>query len=609
MSTNPSNLTSRDKVFALPEICERISNSIDKKTITSCLRVNRAWNASWLPIIWHSIDAGRQWHNLGFQDALGKHGDLIRILKCMRYDNVGPLLRTDIAICRNLVVLILPKTTLVNQADHVRLLRQNPHIRDLSLGLHDDSPSHYGDLIDAVGELRSLRRLALDENKILDAIMLDAILTKCNGSLTELSLKGTSFIKHPFKSGEGFASGLLAYSDAKPQPGIELITHDVEIESKKSFGILSLRMENVACTQDLILNLASRFPLLSYLSLKESTEVYLSKDFPERLAKRCPTIKKIDISSTEDTDDDTIACLVRSFPSLETFQASETRFGNQSLSALADYCRDLTVLEISSTCRVQGQVIQKLFEKCWALKKLDGWGVSANVAEMMIEAYSNVKTVGASDTTGLVAADGSIIRTGSSFNTLQGQWACRGIESLALRFDYDSGALSEGNQQLYPVSRARRFVYEQLSRLTKLKYLAIAALLEPADDESDYENEGDEEDENTHKYKETSEAELEFHDDSTLDDQPPFDNSNVLWIDFSLKSGLGLLSSLKNLRTLCLSAMDHHSIGLLEITWICKNWPNLRSIEGLCEDDDEIIVDWLRQNRPGIDIVNEDEGN
>ncbi|KAG0017695.1 hypothetical protein BGZ80_008010 [Entomortierella chlamydospora] len=589
MSTNSSDLTSCSKVFALPEICERISYSIDNKTITSCLRVNREWNASWLPILWHTIDAGHQWHNPAFVNALGEHGDLVRILKCTRYDDISPLLRTDKTICRNLVTIVLPKTTLVNQSDHIQLLRQNPHIRDLSLGLHDDNASLYTELVNAVGELRNLRRLALDENKILDVNTLETILSKCNGSLRELSLKGTYFIKHPFGSGNGFASGFLACSKSESQLGTELITNDVEIDSKETFGIMSLCLEGVVCTQDLILNLASRFPLLSHLSLKGSMEVYFSKNFPERLAKRCPKIKNIDISSTEDIDDDTIASLVGSFPGLQTFRASETRFGNESFSTLVEHCRDLTVLEINSTCQIQGQVIQQLFEKCWALRSLDAWDVSANVVEMMMEVYGGGKTVGATDAKNRVTVDGSITQTESSLKNIRGQWVCRGIERLVLRFDYDPSELSEESEQLYPASRARRFIYEQLSKLTKLKYLAIGGTLSTTWQMC---GRGDETDEK---------------DNSTLDDQPTFDISDDIWIDFSLRSGLFLLSPLKELRTLCLSAMDH-AIGLPEIIWISENWPNLKSIEGLYEDDDEDVVNWLRENRPDIEIRNEDDG-
>ncbi|KAG0367425.1 hypothetical protein BC939DRAFT_502756 [Gamsiella multidivaricata] len=565
----------RDKVFALPEICERISRSLDRKAITSCSRVSRAWNASWLPILWHTIDAGKQWHQPAFLDALGRHGDLIRILKCSRYDDISLLFSVDAAICRNLITLVLPKTTLANEADHVRLLQQNPHLHNLSLSIHDDPSSSYARLIEAVCELRFLRRLAFDENKTLQVSTLETILSKRNGSLQELSLKGTYFIKHPFGSAEEFASGLLAASDLAGQTSAEALSKDIKIESKESFGIRSLCMDSVTCMQDLVLNLGSRFPLLNRLSLRESAEVYFSKDFPARLAKRCPKIKHLDISCSEDMDDATIASLIASFPSLQTFHAAETRFGNKSLMALVEYCGGLTVLDINTTYGIQGEIVQQLLERCWGLRKLEGWDVSVNVGKMMAEAYKSGRAASAGPV--VAHTDSSILRTKhSNHQGLRGQWACLELESLVLRFDYDSSEMTEDEKRLYPPSLARRFVYEQLSKLKKLKYLAIGAtLLNNGEHGSDFEGEGDKD-----------------------------ETSDSIWIDFSLRSGLALLVPLTDLHTLCLSAIDH-AVEVPEIVWMSKNWPNLRTIEGLYEDDDEQVVQWLRESRPDIEIDEE----
>ncbi|KAI8599151.1 hypothetical protein EDD21DRAFT_380572, partial [Dissophora ornata] len=604
-STTTPVQTPRDRVFALPEICERISYSLDRATITTCSRVNRAWNASWLPILWHTIDAGRHWALPSFQDALGRHGDLIHILKCVRYDDISPLLNTDSALCTNLVTLSLPKTTMGNQRDHARLLQQNPQIRDLSLAIHDDPSSHYKDLVDAVGELRFLRRLALDTNRTLEPSTLETILTRCNSSLKELTLRDSSFLKHPFGSGMEFASGLLSISDT----AFEAPSMDVEIDTKVSFGILSLYMDGVACTQDLPLNLGSRFPLLNRLSLSKTNEVYFTEDFPARLATRCPKIKHLNISSTEDLDDATIAQMIIPFPGLQTLQASETQFSNKSLATLVDMCKDLTVLDIASTSGVQGQLFQRLFERCSGLRDVSVWGIHMNVAEMLVEAFGS-----------RTSANGAVLRAGHFYqHDVQGQWACRGLESLAIYFDYDSTELTEDEQRLYPPSRARRFIYEQLSKLTKLKYLAIAASLLDVDDEDDYEDEGGEEDEGIHEHSGTEKdataetravaSELTVDDPSqTRQDEQGTEmmreedeSDNSLWIDCSLRSGLASLAPLKDLRSLCLDAAVH-GVGVPEMEWMSRNWPNLKVIAGLDEDDHEEVIVWLQENRPNIEI-------
>jgi hypothetical protein len=51
-------------------------------------------------------------------------------------------------------------------------------------------------------------------------------------------------------------------------------------------------------------------------------------------------------------------------------------------------------------------------------------------------------------------------------------------------------------------------------------------------------------------------------------------------LDFSLDSGLELLEGLKSLRVLNVARMNHQ-IGLSEVRWMCRTWPQLQVIEGL----------------------------
>ncbi|KAF9082958.1 hypothetical protein BGX27_004335, partial [Mortierella sp. AM989] len=209
------------RVFAIPEIAECISHSLKFRTITIAARVCRAWHTLWLPIIWHTINCGQQWQN-DFMQTLGRHGDLIRILQCSRYDDISllisdPSLNDNENHCRNLVTLVMPKTTLVNQSDQAKIIRQNPGLRDLSLAFHDDPSSDYSDLIHAVSGLGMLRRLAFDKNQTLQVETLETILQGCT-SLEELSFKDVYFLlKHPFGTGDTFASRWLATSKTEEQ--------------------------------------------------------------------------------------------------------------------------------------------------------------------------------------------------------------------------------------------------------------------------------------------------------------------------------------------------------------------------------------------------------
>ncbi|KAF9135374.1 hypothetical protein BG015_003291 [Linnemannia schmuckeri] len=653
-----------NKILIIPELVQRIAHSLDSKTIVACARVNKAWHSIWLPILWHTIDAGRQWHNPGFLSALHQHADLIRNLKCSRYDDIrllfnsspssSPTLESsplaveqansgaesgpsvggaaglvgakEQVLCKNLITLVLPKTTLTNQADQARLLRLNPNLLDLSITLHDNPSSKYTDLIEAVCSLPMLRRLALDENKTLEAKTLETFLSRLNCTLQELSLKSTFFVKHPFGSGEDFAASA---------------------GTKESYGIQSLCMDGVACSQDFLLHLASRFPSLTHFSLGDSAEVYIDDNFGEKLARLCPQLKSIDISLLDNMDDESIASLIRALPRLQKFRAAETRFGNRSLEALVEDGRDLSILDINTTYVTESSGIQRLLERSGALTKLDAWELSVNVPEMMSEAYGTRVSNSASRTD---AGDGDYSRDGVSATALRarastptpttgqlsgertrGIWGCTGLESLVLGVDYSTDDLTEQERALYPPSKARQFIYEQISRLTNLRYLAIGgAILGGDDEDSGQEDEGVEEDGGAGGGDEANIGDSEDQDDDDDDDDDDEDwtpsadkssvvklqkkmaklevidqDSNTLWIEFSLRSGLAILAPLKELR--CLSGnQGAHAIGVREVEWMCKNWPRLRSIEGLYEDDAEEAVAWLRKHKPEIEL--EDDG-
>ncbi|KAF9429136.1 hypothetical protein BGZ76_001755, partial [Entomortierella beljakovae] len=336
--------SSCSRVFTTPKIVECISHSLDFKTITSAALVSQTWHTLWIPIIWHTIDYGQQWHD-DFIHSLSRHGNLIRVLKCSRGDDISLLIsNADYEHhCRNLVTLVMPKTTLINQSNQVKLIRQNPGLLNLSLAFRDDERIDYSEIINAVGDHGKLRRLAFDdENKTLQVEMLETILQRST-SLKELSFRRIGFfLNHPVGYAYASASKLLRTSktDEKVAP---------EQEVKRFLGITSLCMDDVACSQDLILNLTSRFPNLERLSLQLTSELYFTKDFPTQLAQRTPFIKWLNVSKTEDMDDSTVAGLIRSFPGLRTLIASQTGFSEMSLNALMECCPDLEELDIRET--------------------------------------------------------------------------------------------------------------------------------------------------------------------------------------------------------------------------------------------------------------------
>ncbi|KAF9297978.1 hypothetical protein BGZ88_008444 [Linnemannia elongata] len=74
-------------------------------------------------------------------------------------------------------------------------------------------------------------------------------------------------------------------------------------------------------------------------------------------------------------------------------------------------------------------------------------------------------------------------------------------------------------------------------------------------------------------------------------------------MDLTLKSGLGLLEGLKDMKTICFMRMATR-VGREEIKWMVKSWPQLEYISGLdVEDTEEEAAEWLKEKHPDITIV------
>ncbi|KAF9204536.1 hypothetical protein BGZ49_005177 [Haplosporangium sp. Z 27] len=77
-------------------------------------------------------------------------------------------------------------------------------------------------------------------------------------------------------------------------------------------------------------------------------------------------------------------------------------------------------------------------------------------------------------------------------------------------------------------------------------------------------------------------------------------------LEMSLKSGLGKLKGLKELRVLSLSNMSTR-IGLKDIQWMVKHWPKLSYIRGINSLRDDYFTDrdkvhnWLKEHHPEIE--------
>ncbi|KAF9933852.1 hypothetical protein FBU30_004248 [Linnemannia zychae] len=141
-----------------------------------------------------------------------------------------------------------------------------------------------------------------------------------------------------------------------------------------------------------------------------------------------------------------------------------------------------------------------------------------------------------------------------------------------------TGPLHDGSIQGYEM---QQIVYSQLGQLTRLQELWLG------------------------------------HDDPDLDDEENYHQTEVegQWkyidpdeqfecLEFSMRSGLGLLEELKELRVLNIDRMNVR-VGMSEVQWMADRWPKLEKIIGLVihgEVREPKYIQWLRDHRPDVNL-------
>ncbi|KAF9999583.1 hypothetical protein BGZ80_004387 [Entomortierella chlamydospora] len=116
------------------------------------------------------------------------------------------------------------------------------------------------------------------------------------------------------------------------------------------------------------------------------------------------------------------------------------------------------------------------------------------------------------------------------------QWACQGLLELQIGFT----GFSEITNDL-PVQPYVDYIYDQLAVLTELQTLYLGGELGAAF----------------------------FPDDS-----------RVWAFDFTLRSGIWKLGTLKQLKYLNVQRLKHNRIGKPEVEWVVRHWPHLTEFHG-----------------------------
>ncbi|CAO3570375.1 unnamed protein product [Mortierella alpina] len=284
------------------------------------------------------------------------------------------------------------------------------------------------------------------------------------------------------------------------------------------------------------------------------------------LSQYCPNVTELTVrcATSSPQEDDQIADLIRSSTawahlSMYFFHG----FGPSSTAALVRHSATLETLVLEECDGFCSEDIQRVLSSCPNLRTFramtsNGWDFSTTVyldASEMVDSpwvchrLENLKLI----ITGIARPDVRVDQYGEPL----------------------TGPLHDGSIQGFEL---QRMVYQQLGKLTHLQELWLGHDKQDLDDEDNY-------------HRTEVEGQWRF-----IDPDEQFE-----CLEFSLRSGLDLLSGLKDLRTLNLDRLQTR-MGMSEVQWMAQQWPRLERVIGLVVQGDQVPkhVQWLYDNHPHI---------
>ncbi|KAF9958620.1 hypothetical protein BGZ72_000118 [Mortierella alpina] len=592
---------SRD-LFALPELADQLARYLSPPDLFACVQVSHHWNQLYIPHLWHTFDDSlyhlasklnflsgalsrsipakedlhkvRNWIRLIFK----KYGHLIRVLK-MEWDVVLEA-ASDSGVCTDLVSLEIKLNRYAFWKEQPEHILQNPaaveaaararreaaqldnglepppkrarrtwKLQDLTIGSYDNDwrESHWVVVqnIWTIVELNSrLHSLVIRTNNLSFAETEEA---------RDYIYRTLRHLKH------------LKKLEAAPY----LTSRDLWRLQEYAPQVKVLRgslLPDVDDHHDLILN-----PNIESLDVNH---FHLSKADAFTLLRIYPNLKHFSFMGLETMNQSSSLLTEPQTPALHltSLHIRNTLFDLADIVPLCPHLRELGFLVLKSTdteAVISCKHIETVKRLEYAMFTSNRGRRATDPANRILSACPTLKTFDAH--WHYIHAD-ELSRT---------PWTCSGLETLRCRLvglerlNKEQEAMYERvsapgyaveltAEELAVVSqfdRCRRQQYQVLDRLASLPSLKVLDLgLKNRDPYSTnyYEHDGRE----------------------YCDYGGPFADT----MELTLEAGLERLAGLKNLEVFGFDGADHR-IGKRELSWMAEQWPKLKAIRGLAQDD------------------------
>ncbi|KAG0015067.1 hypothetical protein BGZ81_000115 [Podila clonocystis] len=348
------------RVFDIPEIVRCIAEFLDKPSLAIACRISHLWQDHCTPLLWRHIE-DKNWSHSHFCSAIGEKAVYVRSMRCKHRTDYEEIALYDFP---RLLSISFQGSKEGFIAKEIILQRVATTLTTLVLSAVSKELTAAS--VRTICGIKNLEKLKISATIVLHP-QLATLLDQCT-ELEFLSLSRVQFQRESDDDEWPFPDG-IHLSERETERCYEKIV-------QKTTKIKYLALKEVSLSCHYLSEITRLCPDLLELSLARNEDLYMTGTLIQSMARTCPSLYALDISSCKLLDRETFIVVFQALSGLTIINLSGTHIADEELWLLAESCRNVSRLDIRYCTSITSQGMHGYMSRCSpALRHLEASGV------------------------------------------------------------------------------------------------------------------------------------------------------------------------------------------------------------------------------------------
>ncbi|KAG0091543.1 hypothetical protein BGZ92_000416 [Podila epicladia] len=348
------------RVFDIPEIVRCIAEFLDKPSLAIACRISHLWQDHCTPLLWRHVE-DKNWSHSHFCSAIGEKAVYVRSMRCKHRTDYEEIALYDFP--RLLSISFQGSKEGFNAKE---MILQRVATTLTTLVLSAVSKELTAANVSTICGIKNLEKLKISATTILHP-QLATLLDQCT-ELEFLSLSRVQFQRESDDDEWSLPDG-IHLSERETERCYEKI-----VQQATKIKYLALKEVSISCHY--LSEITRLCPDLLELSLARNEDLYMTGTLIQSMARTCPSLYALDISSCKLLDRETFITVFQALSGLTIINLSGTHIADEELWLLAESCRNVSRLDVRYCTSITSQGMHGYLSRCSsALRHLEASGV------------------------------------------------------------------------------------------------------------------------------------------------------------------------------------------------------------------------------------------